>query len=284
MAITFDMTVSMVIYAHARFDDLDLDARSQWVSRGKMYELIIISTTRQVISIKLATTLGHVWPDLDIENLYMAWPACLFLPPGGDRSSGGVQEQVSLSWISLHTHALQLRAEQENCRGRCDFDEMVLGTYIYIYAVLRSWCLLWHWPCTSWWTTVTRGVHADISCWWTNAELRLSYVDFRDCSSGSGITRLTPGLASLFFFFFFFFLRLLRCISRPPLAVVWRRLQPLVCVACCTLELPRTGVLWIRLLTMWCSYNVTSDVLHSSAMLHLFTEQEKIKFQQNLAI
>ena len=205
MAITFDMTVSMVIYAHARFDDLDLDARSQWVSRGKMYELIIISTTRQVISIKLATTLGHVWPDLDIENLYMAWPACLFLPPGGDRSSGGVQEQVSLSWISLHTHALQLRAEQENCRGRCDFDEMVLGTYIYIYAVLRSWCLLWHWPCTSWWTTVTRGVLADVSCWWTNAELRLSYVDFRDCYSGSGITRLTPGLASLFFFFFFFF-------------------------------------------------------------------------------
>ena len=34
------MTVDMyAIYAHARFDDLDIDARSQWVGKGHKSEL-----------------------------------------------------------------------------------------------------------------------------------------------------------------------------------------------------------------------------------------------------
>ena len=43
---------------HARFDDLDLDARAQWVSRGQNQRWIT-STTKQKISIKLTTTVGH---------------------------------------------------------------------------------------------------------------------------------------------------------------------------------------------------------------------------------
>ena len=38
MALTLSMTVDcifMAYYAHARFDDLDLDARSQWVGADK---------------------------------------------------------------------------------------------------------------------------------------------------------------------------------------------------------------------------------------------------------
>ena len=39
----------MALYAHARFDDLDLDARSQWFGKGNKS-----GTPKQAISIKLA--------------------------------------------------------------------------------------------------------------------------------------------------------------------------------------------------------------------------------------
>ena len=39
----------------------------------------IVSTTKQAISIKLATTVGHFVSDLDFKNVYMTWPACLVL-------------------------------------------------------------------------------------------------------------------------------------------------------------------------------------------------------------
>ena len=35
MAFKLCMTVYLCMDAHARFDDLDLDARSQWVGKGK---------------------------------------------------------------------------------------------------------------------------------------------------------------------------------------------------------------------------------------------------------
>ena len=44
------------IYAH--FDDLDLDARSQWVGKGNTSQRFMLSATKQAISIKLATTVG----------------------------------------------------------------------------------------------------------------------------------------------------------------------------------------------------------------------------------
>ena len=40
------------IYAHARFDDLGLDVRSQWVGS------VDLSTSKQAISIKVATKVG----------------------------------------------------------------------------------------------------------------------------------------------------------------------------------------------------------------------------------
>ena len=59
------------IYADARLDDLDIDARSQWVGKGKKSAFGVISTTKQTISIKLAATVGHVLRSLDFENVYM---------------------------------------------------------------------------------------------------------------------------------------------------------------------------------------------------------------------
>ena len=46
------------LYAQARFDDLDLDARAQWVGKGTN-QRCMLSVTKQAISIKLATTVGH---------------------------------------------------------------------------------------------------------------------------------------------------------------------------------------------------------------------------------
>ena len=47
------------LYAHAHFDDLDLDAKSQWVGKGEKNQRCMLSATKQAISIKLATTIGH---------------------------------------------------------------------------------------------------------------------------------------------------------------------------------------------------------------------------------
>ena len=61
------------IDTHAHFGDLD--ARSQWVGKGKQ------TKTKQAKSIHVATTLGrpNCLRDLAFENVYMAWPFCLYL-------------------------------------------------------------------------------------------------------------------------------------------------------------------------------------------------------------
>ena len=59
------------IHAHGRFDDLDLDARSQWVGKDQN-QRCMLSETKQAINIKLATTVGHSLHDLDFANVYMA--------------------------------------------------------------------------------------------------------------------------------------------------------------------------------------------------------------------
>ena len=48
------------IYAHARFDDLDIDARSQWVGKGKQLTLNALC--------KLATTVVRFLRDLDFQT------------------------------------------------------------------------------------------------------------------------------------------------------------------------------------------------------------------------
>ena len=78
MAFTLGMTVDIImhgIHAHARLDDpgwckVTVGRQRQKISVG------IISTTKQAISIKLATRVGLLYifyrHDLDFENMYMA--------------------------------------------------------------------------------------------------------------------------------------------------------------------------------------------------------------------
>ena len=85
------------IYAHARVDDLDLDARSNKNQRRS------ISTTKQATHIKLATTIGHfVYVTLTRETLI--WldhlcPLLLLL-----LSSLGSYKLVTFSYRTAVTH------------------------------------------------------------------------------------------------------------------------------------------------------------------------------------
>ena len=63
------------IYYHARFDDLDLDAKSQWVGKGHKKKLWMLSATKQAICIKRATTVGFSFFYVTMTgfvNVYMA--------------------------------------------------------------------------------------------------------------------------------------------------------------------------------------------------------------------
>ena len=64
----------MPYYIHARFENFDLDTRSEWVGKAK-YQRWMLSAVKQATSIKLATR-GHFLRDLDFAKFHMAWPAC----------------------------------------------------------------------------------------------------------------------------------------------------------------------------------------------------------------
>ena len=53
----------IIVYAHYRFDYLDLDGRLQWVGKGKKSAL-----NAPCNYIKLATTVGHFLRDLDLAK------------------------------------------------------------------------------------------------------------------------------------------------------------------------------------------------------------------------
>ena len=55
------------LYAHARFVDLDLDARPQWVGKVKKNQRCMLSATKQSISIKLTKIVGRYLCDLDLD-------------------------------------------------------------------------------------------------------------------------------------------------------------------------------------------------------------------------
>ena len=57
------------LYAHLLLDDLDLDARSQWVGKTKI-QRCTLSATKQAISI-LAATVGHVYVTSTLQTC--AW-------------------------------------------------------------------------------------------------------------------------------------------------------------------------------------------------------------------
>ena len=69
MAFKLGVTVDS-IYAHDRFDDLDLDARSDWVGKGKKSTLHYLNNK---ISNKHYTCYNDrpCLGDLDFENLFM---------------------------------------------------------------------------------------------------------------------------------------------------------------------------------------------------------------------
>ena len=46
------------VNVHARVNDLDLDARSQWVGKGNTISVELSRQLKQATSIKLATTVG----------------------------------------------------------------------------------------------------------------------------------------------------------------------------------------------------------------------------------
>ena len=56
------------LYAHARFDDLDLAAMSPWVGKIKNNQRCMLSATMQAISIKLARTVGHFYVTLTFQT------------------------------------------------------------------------------------------------------------------------------------------------------------------------------------------------------------------------
>ena len=56
---------------HADFDDLDLEAKSQWLGSNKTQHRIISTIVKQSIIYKHAR-LNYVSRDLDFENMYMA--------------------------------------------------------------------------------------------------------------------------------------------------------------------------------------------------------------------
>ena len=67
------------LYDYVRFDDLDLDSRSQCVGKGKNNQGCMLSAMKQAISIKLTTMVGHFFKrdfDRDFANVYMACLPC----------------------------------------------------------------------------------------------------------------------------------------------------------------------------------------------------------------
>ena len=64
------------IYAHARFVDLDLDARSRLVGKGKKSALHA-PATKQTVSINLATTVGYFYVTLTLTLQTFIWIAQL---------------------------------------------------------------------------------------------------------------------------------------------------------------------------------------------------------------
>ena len=71
----------MAYNAHVHVDDIDLDARSQWVSKGKRINIELSQQLKQAISIKLATTAGYclrclLWHWKRLYGLTILFPFC----------------------------------------------------------------------------------------------------------------------------------------------------------------------------------------------------------------
>ena len=64
--------------AHTHFDALDVDARSQWLSRGKTNQRWMTSTTEKELNqLSRLNSVSHDFENINIYN--MAWRTCLTL-------------------------------------------------------------------------------------------------------------------------------------------------------------------------------------------------------------
>ena len=66
------------INSHARFDDFDIDARSQWVGKAKN-QRCLLSASNKALSIKLATTVDHCLRDLAFANVTLPLQTFIWL-------------------------------------------------------------------------------------------------------------------------------------------------------------------------------------------------------------
>ena len=57
------------MYDRARFDDLDLDARSHWVGNSKTISVELFRQLSKQQALKRVTTLGHFFRDRDFANI-----------------------------------------------------------------------------------------------------------------------------------------------------------------------------------------------------------------------
>ena len=70
------------IYANARFDDLDLDTRSQWIGRGKQYLSYGIQSAhdgRLTHDTYAHIRLNDLDLDIDFKNVCKARPTCFLM-------------------------------------------------------------------------------------------------------------------------------------------------------------------------------------------------------------
>ena len=79
------------LYDHCLSHDLDLDARSQWVGKGKKISVECSWQTKQAISIKPATTVGHFfYVTLTLQAFVWLDHLVLFSLSHGGGGGGGV--------------------------------------------------------------------------------------------------------------------------------------------------------------------------------------------------
>ena len=95
LGMTVDLCMDIYIYIYTLLlVSTTLTQGDSWSKKAKNERWLIL-TTKQAISIKVATTVGHFLCDHDFENLYMAWSTFFFSPH-------------SLLQSSLHPHTPQL--------------------------------------------------------------------------------------------------------------------------------------------------------------------------------
>ena len=67
------------LYSHVRVVDLALDTRSQLGQQREKNQRLMLSATKQALSIKLATTVGHFYVTLTLQNVLSGPCVCVWV-------------------------------------------------------------------------------------------------------------------------------------------------------------------------------------------------------------